>query len=459
MIAWLLPFLTGLICVLFLTGCDQICPIVWSPTGETMVFLSSDGLRFGDANGHLSSACFNNATRAAWLPDSQHLLVADSRTIRTWTEAAEYLSGQQKKEAIELSQYFKQQLLLHGDDDSFSDDYKLKSHSISIVEAAILYLKDNENNLLKQKLQSKTWNSFQDTTCSVKTISLIEVANNQITHRKELWRGFSTIKDMRIAPDGKFALVMLEKEIESKSEPNDIVLISLDFPRASVKVAESLAPHADWSLDSQQIFFFASEGKNTESILGSLSSLKVRDDQGYPLANLQAPVRLVYLMIDQSSDLRCLKNGRILFSAADVELPATDKEIPRTKNVFAWRPGDLFARRLMSKNDANLMEDITSLQTNPDGTWTALYNSEKGNLGLLNIDTGEVIERRVQSTYDPSWRNSNEICFVQTIDKKTAKQHDDEVMLFSLSTKKDQIISADWPRNAINGFLIHKKEK
>ncbi len=452
----LASFFLLLFCTLSLSACDDICPIVWSPDGNQMAFLSSDGLRFGDATGQLSASLLNNVSRAAWLPDSKGMLVVTIKDLITWSQVKNFLSQPEQNAAIELSQYLKEQILLHDNNDSTGSEDKFQSYSAPVRAAACLYLKDDQDSALQRKLHSEPFKLIEDTKCTIYNLNLLELTNNTITTRKDLWHNFNAIQDMRIAPDGKYALLVISNE--NSSQPYDILLVSLDYPRPITKVAESAAAHADWSADSKDIYLVKSGSyKDSPAILGSISSLKLIDKEGFPLQNIEASIPLVYSAIDSSLNITSLKDGQILFTAPSIELPTTNKDVSQNKNVFIFKTTSQIVRRLMSKQDAEYMHGISSIQANPAGTWIAAYNAEQGNLDLINTSTEEVIQEQAEPHLIPHWRNSDEVCFIKPKEKQTTKQHIAQVILLSVTTKNERVISESWPQAAVAGLLTHKK--
>ena len=440
-------FLLVLLSIFTLTGCIDTCPMAWSPSGDMMALFAGEGLQIATTKGYLSPKLLSHVRKAKWLPDSKHILIERVQVITSWKEAFSLLTEQQKDEAVGLAKLFEQQISLPQDIAKWDDD-KIASYPPAVIQSAVLYLKENKNIDLKTKWHSLPY--IQASPCAAYVLDIIEFNLQSITAIKELWRGFDEIDNMQIAPDTKYVSIAQKKISENENGSFNISVVSLELPEKPIKVAESISKHTDWSTDSRSIIFFQAENnQRKEPLFGSLSSLRIRDDRGFILQSDRETKKLVYLIGDDSFYVCCLKDGRIIFTAPTVELPTTCSDFSHTKNIFSVRPGDQFSRRLMSKEIADDLRDISFMQANSDCTNILLYNSNKGKLGVLSTDGGNYFEREIRSAWNPCWRNSDEVCFVRPKDNKNSKKQDADVVLFSVSTGKERIISNTWPRSSI----------
>jgi hypothetical protein len=438
-------------CLVGLTACNDGY-LSWSPDGSTMAFIGHDGLRFSDADGKLS-AVSSLAQSVVWLPDSKRVLIAGSRDVPTWKESQTYLPETKQKQSVSLAEHIKQVLEQHGSE-ALNDDALLKESPGFVQEGALLYLKDTEGANLKKLLGPKIAPSAQNWSLKLNTLNLLDKSTG--TGSREIWHGFADIVEARISPDGKYVLFVQEKE--NKSELFNLEILPLDSASEPVKLVDTAARHPSWSADSRSVYFIQGlHAQDDNHKLGSLSSMAYRDESGQPLKAIAEPTRLLYLTVDQSTDICALKDGRILFTASDAHLPATEKDLSVLTNVFSFKPGDQFARKLLPPSEAHKPRTIAPLQVNPDETKIILGKSEW--LPVLTIATGQVQEIKIDPAVEPAWRNADEVCFAVPVKEKSANHHDSEIVLHSMSTGKEKTISADWPVNAVDGILIKKKSK
>lgn len=433
--------------VVTLSACNNY-ELAWSPDGNTLAFNGHDGLRFSDQFGKLSPVV-SKADRVVWLPDSKSILTAGTRDVATWQEALRYLTESNQKDAIDLAQYIKREAEIRGTE-AMQEDARIKESPPYLVQAALLYLEDKDGPYIRKLLKVK---SGPVCTLGVKTISLQRSSVG--AGAEEVWHGFGDTYDARISPDGKYAFFIQEQD--KKTSSYKIQLISLESRTAPNTVIETAAQHAAWSPDSRSIYFMEALAGREGNKLGSLSSVAVRGEDGAILSTLPVPVKLVYLSMDTACDIRCLKDGRVLFSASDLQLPATDKELTALKNVYSFKPGDQFPRRLMSLSEYQNHRSLEPILVNPDETKAILGKSES--LPILTLATGAIEELNTDPGVQPGWRNSDEVCFAKPGKEKQANHHDSEVVLHSMSSGKDRILSENWPESAVDEILIHKKSK
>ncbi|MBX9685465.1 MAG: hypothetical protein K2X27_02110 [Candidatus Obscuribacterales bacterium] len=437
-------------CLLALTACDDAY-LSWSPDGNSMAFIGNDGLHFADADGNLSGT-IGEAEQVAWLPDSKRVVITDSFRRARWTDAKEYLTATQQKEAIELASYIERQIELRGLD-ALDKDEKFKQAPQYLTSAAMLYLLETDAPHLKVIIGK----SYDDIVkfCALEIHRLKVREANVASESKELWHGLADIVGARISPDGRFALIVQKKQ--SESDLYDLMLMPLEPNANPIKIADIAAENPAWTPDSRNVIFMeALDKNNSRTNLASLSLLAVRGDDGALLKTFSSPSKLLYLVQSANSDIHCLKDGRILFSSASVELPATGRELSGKENVFSFKLGEHFARKLMSTNDAENEHGVSPMQVNSDETRLILGRDHY--LHILNLQSGNVDTVEIKETFKPCWRNADELCFAQPVKEKSANRHDAEIVLHSMSTGKERIISNNWPATAVDGILIEKKK-
>ncbi len=439
-------------CTFSLCACDNTY-VSWSPDGKSMAFAGHDGLHFADPEGNLSPAS-KKAAQIAWLPDSKRLLLVESGSLKKWTDAKTVLNEEEEKQAMDFAAYLKDKLL-HNPVEALETDQRLKDTPGFILESALLYLKDSEKNL-KELFGEEKAKQIQpdDWSLDLNQISMADA--NSPAERKELWHGFEKVTDLKVSPDGNYAFFVCQKD--AKSGLYDLELLPLNSNDKALKVKEIANQHAAWSADSQKAYFI--EGLNTpgeKAYLGALSCQELRDKKGELFKDFPKAQKLLYLAFDQGCDISCLKDGRIIFTANDTELPATASELTAFSNLYSYKEGDEFARKLMSLADTKADSSFSPLRVNPDGTMAILGNAEW--LPVLDLQSGKLQKLKIGPKIQACWRNSDELCFAVPLEKTGANKHKSEIVLHSMSTGKEKTLSANWPAAAVTDILIEKAKK
>ena len=99
--------------LLLLSGCLEK-HLVWSPDGNRAAVIAKDGLHFCDTEGKLTPLLLPGVYQAAWLGDSQRLVVARERKISDWTSIARALGPERAGKVAAKTESLWQQLETGG---------------------------------------------------------------------------------------------------------------------------------------------------------------------------------------------------------------------------------------------------------------------------------------------------------------------------------------------------------
>lgn len=99
--------------LLLLSGCLEK-HFVWSPDGNRAAVIAKDGLHLCDADGKLSPLLLPNVYQAAWLGDSQGLVVARGREVGDWTSIARVLGPERAGKVVAEAESLWQKLETGG---------------------------------------------------------------------------------------------------------------------------------------------------------------------------------------------------------------------------------------------------------------------------------------------------------------------------------------------------------
>ena len=445
----------ALLSVACLTGCNGPHPMAWSPDGSKMAIVASDGLRFGDASGQLSAPVLRDVSALAWLPDSRHLLVAGTTNITTWQAAQGYLTKDEQAQCAEVAKRLKVDLLSKKLK-ALDEDKELKDVPDRIAQGALLCLRDTEGKPYERQLSAEAKALLGMARIEQHIVRNVDASAVSADSGVELWRGFDSVENLVLSPDGRN--VLLVRSPQEGTEVFAVEVLPTKPNSVPVKVAESAVNHVAWTPDSHSIVFVASDDRKRtdDPRLGVLEVLKIYGEDGLPLKAAEAPQKLVWLFVDSRTLLSCLKDGTILFTGSDNQVPSTEADLSHIDTLFAVKPGDRFSKRLLSRADAEQLGQISNLSVSPDDKTAAICQSDK--LILVDLASGKATQLSMNSDTIPSWRNGTEVSFASRVQDKSANGHDYEVVLHSILNGSDRAISAAWPKSAVDEFLIEKKD-
>jgi hypothetical protein len=168
---------------------------------------------------------------------------------------------------------------------------------------------------------------------------------------------------------------------------------------------------------------------------------------------------LAGLFYDSFLEVRCLRDGRIVFSTLEVHLPCTAADMPRHISLFAVDPKKQpTVTRIMSRTAENGLGDWEAyvFEFSPDETRICLGDSE-GRTAIYDLATGEVQTLQPEKFRDsrficPTWRSNDELCFAVPPGSKWGSPNRAEIVLWS-SPDTVRCISKDWPDSVVKDVL------
>lgn len=440
-----------------LLGCVEK-RIVWSPDGRTAVLLGTDGLRLFDANGDLSEKIAPEGAKVAWFPDSKRLLVVQKTPLRGWREIAEHLTPE-RREAVEAAavDLNHQARAFAGDVQQFEPEF---SEPLSSGErAAVLFcLRDEHAEGMADKF-GDAWEKLAEADFQIGSFDIFEVRGLDARRRESLFTWLDGLHDLRISPDGRY-VAFVSGMPTLKGDALRLFVTAIEGRAEVHAVADYVAQNFDWTPDGRALVYAhanlppAEDGKALR--LGAVSRRTVVDEGG--LMETPGEIQdLAGLLFDEQLRVRCLDDGRILFCASEVTLPATEKEMPQTLSLFTIDPEHPTAltRAIPRAQEAGLGNGLLYFELSPDSAHVSIP-AENGTtviLRLVDSDlwTVEAPETDGKLRTIPVWRTSDELCLV--VGGGTGVEEGrHEVALASPSGVR--VLSKSWPRSAIRGFLV-----
>jgi hypothetical protein len=176
-----------------------------------------------------------------------------------------------------------------------------------------------------------------------------------------------------------------------------------------------------------------------------------------------AGVLLAPTFSGHSTRVACLPDGRILFSAAPVRLPAVTADMPQHLSLFAIRPGPTpTLESVVRPSDiARLPSRVDRFALSPDKKRVSIVDGD-GHVSVVSLDTGELQAVQPTTVYSnsdkftqliPAWRTTNEVICLVPIGDPSGSTSRVEVVLANLNGQKTAI-SLTWSNAPMKGLLV-----
>jgi Tol biopolymer transport system component len=263
---------------------------------------------------------------------------------------------------------------------------------------------------------------------------------------------------VRVSPDGRKAAYVMKVGPEA-DEDGKLCVLSLDSGATPRVVAERSALHVDWSVDGRFVCYASTERttERTLPLLGAIARRAVCDEGGQVLAAFPDAEQLAGIAYHPKTRVRCLPDGRIVFTAFEITLPCTDRDV-MDPSLFSVDPGRqaVVTRLVPRQSQQELADGIEVFDPSPDGRHICIP-AGGGEIMVLTLATGYVWTLHDESSTDklrtlPAWRSNNELCFNYG-DKEQSR-----LVLARLDwgeqTVSHKVLSGDWPIDVTEGFLL-----
>jgi len=445
--------MTLILVVFTLCGCIPR-RLFWSPDGQRAAIVAEDGLRLCDAAGKLSEVVAKDVDLVAWLPDSRRLIAARRTEAATWKEAAVALSPERQEALVKLADPLREEVLAYsGDWDKFKPKVTGEM-SDGEVAALILYVRDHRAQGLPEKLGEK-WKEVEKATAGVYLLQIYEVSEAGAVAGQVLARTLDGVGELRVSPDGQAVACVLSIS-GGKQAVFRLSVLSTGGGGALRTVAEPVALFPDWTTDGRGLVYGSTPTRPVEGSdslqLGTVAQRRVCDESGELLKEFAAPEDLVGVVFAPQMKIRCLPDGRVLFSAMEVTLPSTSRDMPQRASLFSIDPGrrPTVARVIPRDTEANLPDGLAAgyFEVSPDATRIAVAETGHANVSVLTLATGAfeavVTQADTELKSIPAWRTSQELSLFVPPKSPWGSANRYEVVLWS-GPDKARCLSRDWP--------------
>ncbi|MGD1020903.1 MAG: hypothetical protein ABSA12_16470 [Verrucomicrobiia bacterium] len=451
-------------------GCDPQDWICWAPDGEHAFVQGADNNTFLiDRSGKF----LGNATDArAWLPDSRRVIAVHVVKPTSWNEYAKLLGVDRAERTTNTAASLVHVIqAYHGDWARFGDSTEYKAweskvvghtfHAEWLTRAITLYLEQTNPQVLAPIFNARSI-SVTNFISDIYELSVRNVLPSDPPAEQLLARFPDEIVSVFPSPSGQVLAFAV-------AEPDRPALyVILQSTNSSSVLVDEGATEAAWSMDGQSLVYAKTtvpyELLQNSMQLGTITSRRVCGTNGQLLATFEDPKDLAGIIFGQASTrVACLPDGRILFAAAPIRLPALSSDQPNHLTLFAIRPGPTpTLESIVRPADISRLPDrVDRFALSPDKKRASIVD-EQGHVSIVSLDTGELLaiqETTVYSNTDkytqliPTWRTTNEVTCLVPIGDPAGSTQRVEVVLANLNRQKTAI-SLSWSNATMRGLLL-----
>jgi len=447
--------------VLPVSGCIRK-RMIWSPDGQQAIMMTDEGTYVCDKDGTLlGSSSLVTKEGTVWFHDSKRLLVHWGQEVTTWEEAKAGLSEQRQKELMALAQPLREEILSH---EGTWNGWKPKLLSQITGEELValwLYVRDHHSEGLQDKIGDK-WNEWRDLKLELHFLQIYTVSQGRLEAGVILLKSVNEVFTSCLSrEDKKLACVMRTEERGIGESPGGRLMVAdIAHFNGFRGVADRVARYPDWSMDGRSLVYAKAEGwasdKNSVR-LGSIISRTLCGEDGRLLDEFGEERVLAGILFPEWATVRCLRNGRILFSTVSLQLPCTAKDMPQRSSLFAVHPDwqATVTRLLTHEAEIHAPNEglrLGAFELSPDERRVTLVDWEEERVAIYELATGTIKELvplapsgGEKLLFMPTWRTADELCFAARPGRQGNTSKRAEIMLYSVSADKTRCISSTWP--------------
>lgn len=456
----LLQTSAALLILIALSGCLPTERVVWSPDGRQAVVIGEQGLYLSDEDGNLSGLLLENVRLACWFADSRRLLLSGVREVASWEALAEHLPPERNKiltaaadeawRRLRAGEAWESIMVDIGKGRHFGDEDK-KAMQMYLLHRHGLEAAD------KISLKPEQAAELHVDQCY---LFVAKLDNGEITPGRILMGDVLIPIDLRLSTNAQAAVYTI---LPDGDQIPQMFVVSLHDDSITKLVDGPVALYPDWTPDGRSLVYIRAtshESPDDDMQLGHLVRRKVLDDEdGIDLS--QGTEELAGLLFYVTSRVRCLRDGRILFSSFNAELPMAMDDLNEAQEIYAMHPGrEATLRRIIPKSQrAKLPDDLSMFTVSPDETRLAVAGQESS-VSVVDLATGEVetIQEPLDEDADlrtvPTWKGEDQLCFAG-VDPEAREEEGEQTRLHILSRAGDEtkLLSRDWPEAVWDGWL------
>ncbi len=449
---WMLVVSAGVVCAAL--GCVPR-KVFWSPDGQHGAVVGEDtNLYLCNPAGNLSKPIVSGVGQVAWFPDSKRFIATRNEQAATWEQAQVVFSEERKKALLAKADQLRAEILAY---DGKWDDFKpTTGQGLTPGEfvALALYVRDHRNQGLAEKLGDE-WAKTKEMKAELCRLQVYEVSDGAATAGKTLCLLPDAVSDIRISPTGTAVALTTPVPSDASFPLSRLQLLSTQAEERPLVVAEQVCASSDFSPDGKYLYYGTTKAPlrsdKDDFTLGTLTRRRVADDAGNLMAAPSEPEDLVGLMFWSTMKVRCLRDGRVLFTSCEVSLPTTAAEMPKQVSLFAVDPSrQPTVTRVLPREVGAGLDGLGTgdFEVSPDDKRVVVTVSLKG-VAVLTLATGKVetvvsAENAQNLPNMPVWRTADELAIAVPPKNQWGSPERSELVLYSLDGKT-RCISRQWP--------------
>jgi hypothetical protein len=453
--------------LLLTAGCDLHDFIHWAPDGQHAFVQGNDGTWLIDSSGAILGPATNART---WLPDSHRIIAIRAVKPRNWNEYAQLLGTDDVERVTEAANYFVSIIQnYHGEWSNFTDSVSYKNWNQAeevhaTVESVTFYLRQTNPQAIAPviaALPPDLRTNLDELTPDIHEIIIRNALPSEPPADQLLARFPFGILWVGASPDGQ----VIAFTADTPEHPSLYVIPQ--SANAHALLVDEGVKEADWSTDGQNLVYakttVPSELLSKSVQLGTITSRQVCGTNNQLLAEFPPVKDLAgVLLSEHTTRVGCLPDGRILFAAAPVHLPAITTDMPGNLTLFALPAGATQSVvSVVSPADIeHLPNRADRFVLSPDKKKVAIPGNT-GQVSILFLDSGKLVPLQADNVYTntqdseqliPSWRNSDEIALAVPVGDPAGSSNRVEAVLENLGGGKT-LISRSWTTNMTKDFL------
>lgn len=451
--------------------------VAWSPDGKRAAVAGEHGLYLCDGDGNLSERLIDGLdkgclTPVVWLADSRRLLVVRTRHEKRWDEVAKLLTDEKRTKLEACAEQVRAELQQHEDPWESFESRVLRGLTPGERQAIRVCLRKRLGDDPAAQT-GKAWEAAKDAEAEVSFIQLLDAAPSGVKPGEILAESIDGIFVQVLSGDDRnvayvTAVATSGDKIEcprdlfaqDQQREHGLFVVPTDPGSPPRLVARHVAWYPDWSADGQHLAYvqsshgFDPDEEDSRIELGTVARKKVASEDGALLEAFGIQEDLAGVLFTQGLKVCCLRDGRIVFSAADVHLPSTPEDVPEGMSLFAVAPRQqaTVTRLVPRKAERSLPEQsfgFGMFEFSPDQTRVVMAEA-RGTVAVFELAGGgvtvvnscdKVSDREAISTL-PTWRSDEELCFEVPAGSSLAAEGHEGIVLWS--PKGTRSISKTW---------------
>jgi len=457
--------------LLLTAGCDLHDFIHWAPDGQHAFVQGDNDTWLIDSSG----AILGKATDArAWLPDSQHVIADRTVEPTNWDEYAQLLGTDNVDRVTEAADRLVKVIRgYHGEWSNFTDSVSYKKwdeaeRSHASVQSVTFYLRQTNPQAIVPVLKAMSpdeQSKINDLTPEIHEIVIRNALPSKPPTDQLLVRFPFSILWVGASPNGQ----MIAFTADTPERPS-LYVVPRTLNARAILVDEGVT-EADWTTDGLNLVYgktaVPTELLSQSAQLGTITCRPVCGTNDQLLAEFPPAKDLAGVLFGgKITRVACLTDGRVLFAAFPVRLPAITADMPSQLTLFALPAGatQSIVSVVLPSDIDRLPNRADCFALSPDKKKVAVPGNA-GQVSILFLDSGKLVPMQADNVYTntqdsdqliPSWRTANEITLAVPVGDPTGSTNRVEAVLANLGGGKT-LISRSWTTNMAKQFLPASK--